>query len=117
MTATSKTYAFFDNGPLQIAFTAPSLSYLRAQVRAWTAEAGLPWERCEEFVLAVDEIAANAVLHGGGHGILTMHQHHGTLHCQVADQGPGFTDSAAAPACSAETAENGRGLWMVQQLT
>ncbi|GGY17246.1 ATP-binding protein [Streptomyces minutiscleroticus] len=118
MTATSKTRASSGNSPLRITFTAPVLSRLRARVRAWAADARLPTERCEEFVLAVDEVAANAVLHGGGHGVLTMHEHCSALHCRISDQGPGFAGRTAAPAtCAATTAESGRGLWMVQQLT
>ncbi|GGY04522.1 ATP-binding protein [Streptomyces minutiscleroticus] len=114
MTTTSKARTSSGNSPLEIAFTAPLLSYVRARVGAWTARAGLPAQRREEFVLAVDEVASNAVRHGGGHGLLRLYERHGALYCRMSDEGPGFPGRVIAPAA---TAESGRGLWMVQRLT
>ena len=46
---------------------------------------GLPDERAGEVVLAVHELAANVICHGGGKGRLRVWQPAGALHCQVDD--------------------------------
>src|SRR5580658_7633829 len=51
-------------------FDAGSLYALRSAVAAHAADAGLPEGRIEDLVLAVHELAANAVRHGAGQGRL-----------------------------------------------
>ena len=41
----------------------------------------------EDLVLAVDELAANSIRHGGGRGILRIWRDGGTLVCEVRDRG------------------------------
>jgi anti-sigma regulatory factor (Ser/Thr protein kinase) len=41
-------------------------------------------------VLAIDEIVANAVVHGGGRGELRLAADNGRLRCEVRDRGGGF---------------------------
>ena len=50
-------------------FDADSLYALRAAVAAHGAQAGLPPGRADDLVIAVHELAANAVRHGAGHGL------------------------------------------------
>jgi anti-sigma regulatory factor (Ser/Thr protein kinase) len=73
-------------GPiLDLAFDSGSLSGLRAAVKAFADRAGLPERRAQEVVIAVHELAANAVHHGAGAGRLRVWNPAGVLHCQVED--------------------------------
>jgi anti-sigma regulatory factor (Ser/Thr protein kinase) len=75
-------------------------------------------------MLAVHELAANAVRHGPGHGRLRIHVTASTLHCEVSDPGPPnrngrVPDGAAGQAPGAPGAmpwpvEEGHGLWLVR---
>ncbi len=71
------------------AFDADTLLDLRKAVLAVAAAAGMPNDRATEVMLAVHELAANTVRHGGGTGRVRMHAAAGELHCQVSDAGPG----------------------------
>ncbi len=74
---------------LDQAFDADTLLDLRKAVLAVAAAAGMPNDRATEVMLAVHELAANTVRHGGGTGRVRMHAAAGELHCQVSDAGPG----------------------------
>jgi anti-sigma regulatory factor (Ser/Thr protein kinase) len=106
---------------LEQAFGPGSLPALRAAVQAQAAEAGMPEVRADDFTLAVHELAANAILHGAGHGRLLMWHHDGMLHGQVEDDGPpglarqdpaGASENAAARWPRAQP----HGLWLVRTL-
>jgi two-component sensor histidine kinase len=49
-------------------FDASTLHLLRERVAAWVSAAGMPEDRAMDVVLAVHELAANAVRHGAGAG-------------------------------------------------
>ena len=70
-------------------FDASALHSLRERVAACAVVAGLPDDRAADLVLAMHELAANAVKHGGGAERLLMRAADSTLHCQVSDAGPG----------------------------
>ena len=55
---------------LDLMFGAVALHVLRAEVLVLARQAGLPDERAGEMVLAVHELAANVICHGGGKGRL-----------------------------------------------
>jgi serine/threonine-protein kinase RsbW len=93
--------------PLQMRFTGADLPRVRLRVGAAAAAAGLDESRAEELVLAVYELACNAILHGGGGGRLLLSRVEGSVRCQVSDDGPGFGDVAAP----------GGGLWLAGQLS
>lgn len=84
-------------------FDASTLHLLRERVAACAAVAGMPGDRAVEVVLAVHELAANAVRHGGGAGRLVMRAD-GALHAQVSDAGPGMGPWPV---------RQGHGLWLV----
>ncbi|MFD7614969.1 ATP-binding protein [Streptomyces sp. NPDC059828] len=99
-------------------FSAGDLAKLRLRVDEIAAIAGLIGSRRAEFVLAMHEVACNAVRHGGGSGSLKLYLGPGTLRCQVTDEGPGFDEDVipcVPPAL--ETSESGRGLWLVRHVT
>lgn len=76
-------------------FDAGTLPDLRRAVLAEAVADGMPVDRANDVVLAVHELAANAVRHGGGAGRLRMEAAFGELHCHVSDGGWGDADTRA----------------------
>ena len=117
---------------LDLRFDSDKLHSARAQVRACASHAGFGADEAEGVVLAVHELAANAVRHGGGAGRLRVWNLAGALYCQVDDgdlpmsSRPGGDDDGIAvvkPSGSPDRAsvnslpcEHGHGLWVVQQV-
>ncbi|NJQ03283.1 ATP-binding protein [Streptomyces zingiberis] len=106
-------------GPLlELAFTVEDLSEVRSRVGDCARKAGLSEPRLGDFVLAVHEVACNAVEHGGGAGVLVVERAPGVLRCRVSDRGPGFSAAVIpAEAPGEEFGEGGRGLWLTRLLT
>jgi anti-sigma regulatory factor (Ser/Thr protein kinase) len=120
--------------PLDQAFDAGSLYTLRAAVAAHAAAAGLGKSQVYDVTAVAHELAANAVVHGAGHGRLRLWADGGFLYCQVSDDGRDrLADHPAArtgdPAAQADQpaaqagdgaapwpAEHGHGLWLVRQV-
>ena len=108
------------------------LQSARAQVRACASHAGFGEDEAEDVVLAVHELAANAVRHGGGAGRLRVWNLAGALYCQVDDgdlmasagpeadhAGLAVTEPKGSPDRASMVSlpcEPGHGLWVVQQL-
>ena len=115
---------------LDVMFGWTDLARLRRQVAAQCADAGLTGTRLDDFVLAVHEIAANAIVHAGAGGRLILRRAASGLRCLVADTIPKATvscpaprsgDMHDAPAATAEPCEPigadcGRGLWLAATL-
>jgi anti-sigma regulatory factor (Ser/Thr protein kinase) len=103
---------------LDQAFNANTLHVLREAVLVEAAAAGMPDDRATEVMLAVHELAANAVRHGGGTGQARMRVVAGELHCQVSDAGPGSADGDArrgdAGTIRPWPLQPGHGLWLVR---
>jgi anti-sigma regulatory factor (Ser/Thr protein kinase) len=98
-------------------FDSGTLYALRAALQAHAGRAGLSEDRAGEVVLAVHELAANAIAHGAGHGRLRVWDGAGMLSCEVVDSGP--ADPGAAPSCEAVDpwpVEDGHGLRLVRQV-
>jgi Histidine kinase-like ATPase domain len=64
-------------------FDANTLYLLRATVLAHATAAGMPEHRATDVVLAVHELAANAVRHGAGTGRLLMRAEPSIWRCEV----------------------------------
>jgi anti-sigma regulatory factor (Ser/Thr protein kinase) len=118
---------------LDVVFGWADFARLRRQVAAQCAAAGLTGTRLDDFVLAVHEIAANAIVHAGAGGRLILRRAASGLRCLVADTIPKGTVSCPAPrsadmretavAAVAATepgepigADSGRGLWLAATL-
>ena len=99
---------------LDLAFDSGTLGPLRSGLKALACRAGLSADRAEDLVLAVHELAANAIHHGAGKGRLRVWKRAGALHCQVEDGDP-LPDSGQAAVNSLPT-RPGHGLWVVRQL-
>jgi len=83
---------------VDLAFDSDTLHEVRAAVRIQTRHAGLPDDRAGDVVLAVHELAANAVSHGAGAARLRMWNLGGALHCQVDDGSPPASGDDGGPA-------------------
>jgi len=100
---------------LDLAFDSGTLGLLRAEVEAGARRAGLPEARAQDVVLAVHELAANAVRHGAGTGRLRMWMLTGALRCEVDDGGPRADTYQLVPVNSWPS-RPGHGLWVVRQI-
>ena len=102
------------------AFNADTLGVLRKLVLAEVTAAGVPAARAAEIMIAVHELAANAVRHGAGAGLARLGVEAGEVRCQVIDAGPGSTDGhrpdGAAGGAQPWPVEPGHGLWLVHQV-
>jgi anti-sigma regulatory factor (Ser/Thr protein kinase) len=108
-------------------FDSGTLYALRAAVQAHAGQAGLSEDRADEVVLAVHELAANAIAHGAGHGHLRMWDLVGALSCEVVDSGPAAARAASGPSGAGSPpgppeavdpwpTADGHGLWLVRQV-
>lgn len=117
---------------VDVAFDASTLPAVRAKAQGCAIQAGLSGDRVADVVLAIHELAANVVIHGGGTGRMRAWNPGGALHFQVydgdllvsADPQADHGDMAAgAPRFTSNhtkvnslPCEPGHGLWVVQQV-
>jgi anti-sigma regulatory factor (Ser/Thr protein kinase) len=103
-------------------FDGDSLYAVRAAVAAHASEAGILEGRIRDVVLAVHELAANAVRHGAGHGRVQLWITGDGIRCEVTDAGapPTAADGDRPDASSRDAApwpvEHGHGLWLVRKV-
>lgn len=98
-------------------FAQGRITALRREVSEHAAGEGLAGKRLEDFVLAVNEITTNAVLHGGGSGRLRLWRHDDRLWCEVTDEGPGLPPGWVGASSTPSGHEpRGRGLWLTRLL-
>jgi anti-sigma regulatory factor (Ser/Thr protein kinase) len=91
------------------------LAGLRQIVAGHAARAGLPAARCADFVLAVTEIATNALEHGIPPAAIRLWITSTSVICQITDTGQ-YTQPLAGLLPPLVTQRRGRGLWMAHQL-
>lgn len=103
-------------------FDGDSLYAVRAAVAAHASEAGIPESQVRDVVLAVHELAANAVRHGAGQGRVRLWVTGDGIRCEVTDAGtpPAGADRDRPDAGSRDAAlwpvEYGHGLWLVRKV-
>jgi len=98
---------------LILPFSSANLAVLRSRVQDQARRAGVPEDRAREIVLAIHELAANAVRHGLGTGLLRIWRLPWALHCQVDDGEPPSGDKVPGPPLPAEPMH---GLWVVRRV-
>jgi anti-sigma regulatory factor (Ser/Thr protein kinase) len=91
------------------------LHAVRSLVARAAADAGVPPARVEDLVLAVNEVATNSLLHGGGSGSLRLWEVPGSLVCEIADGG--HIERPLLGRERPDTAKtSGFGLWLANQV-
>ena len=101
--------------PAVLSFDAPRLSLARRAAAEHARNAGMDEERIEDVTLAVGELAANSLRHGGGSGVLRMWTDADHWIGEVGDAGR-ITDPLAGRRPASVTQLAGRGLLMVNHL-
>jgi anti-sigma regulatory factor (Ser/Thr protein kinase) len=98
-----------------VEFGRDGLAQARALVAREAALAALSGYRGLDMVVAVSELAANSVLHGGGRGTLRVWRELDALVAEVRDRGR-IEQPLAGRLRPGVAQGGGRGLWMVNQL-
>jgi len=105
---------------LELEFAEGSLYLLRQAVAVHAAAAGMGGQSARDVVLAVNELASNAIRHGAGRGRLRMWDQDGAVCCQVEDAGRaprgGRPGAGAGPGAAGWPYVHGHGLWVVRLL-
>lgn len=90
-----------------------------APVRQFVADhavrLGVPPDRLDDFTLAVNEVATNAVKHGAGHGVARLWSTDRRVVCEITDPGAA-TDNFLGFLRADPHAERGHGLWIARQV-
>jgi anti-sigma regulatory factor (Ser/Thr protein kinase) len=76
------------------------LRHLRHAVAGWAAQTSLPGQRAADFVIAVHEIATNAIRHGSPVARLALHIAGTAVQAEIRDSGhwPSKPPAATTPA-------------------
>ncbi|MGH3547627.1 MAG: anti-sigma factor RsbA family regulatory protein [Pseudonocardiaceae bacterium] len=91
------------------------LAALRVFMTSYATWAGAPSQSVEQFVQAVDEIATNAIEHGGGSGVLRVWTGPQMMSCEVTDTGTGLRDPLAGHLPPPPGRTGLCGLWLARQ--
>jgi anti-sigma regulatory factor (Ser/Thr protein kinase) len=98
-----------------LTFDRGTLDAVRRLVREHGIRMGLEAHQTRRLVLAVHEIAANSVRHGGGRGTLRVWRDGEDLVCEVRDSGR-ITDPLVGRVRPLPSDPGGRGVWIANQL-
>jgi anti-sigma regulatory factor (Ser/Thr protein kinase) len=101
---------------IQLSFGLEDLSVLRRLVGSFALDADLPPARTKELVLAVNEIATNAVIHGSAPATLRAWHSEDEIVIEVHDTGEGVQNVLAGQLPPPIASLEGRGLWLTRQL-
>ncbi len=101
---------------LEMLFSLGDLPAVRRLAGSFAIEAGLSGARTEEIVLAVNEIATNAVIHGQPPTIVRGWHPEGEIIFEVTDAGGGIRNPLAGQLPPPPEGLGGRGLWLTRLL-
>jgi anti-sigma regulatory factor (Ser/Thr protein kinase) len=96
-------------------FQVSSLRRVRRLVGEHGTQAGLSDGRVADLQLAVNEVATNSLLYGGGEGTVRVWRQDGWILCEVRDRGR-IEDPLAGRRRPAPMTVGGYGLWIANQL-
>ena len=106
-----------EQGLIDRLFGREEITLVRHEVSGSLTAAGLAGDRLHGFVLAVNEVVTNVVLHAGGQGRITLRLAGGSAWCTVTDSGSGIpAHYLSSPEMPGAFEVGGRGLWLVYQL-
>jgi anti-sigma regulatory factor (Ser/Thr protein kinase) len=93
------------------------ITSVRHEVTGTLTAVGLAGDRLHGFVLAVNEVVTNVVLHAGGQGRITLRLAGDSAWCTVTDSGPGIpAHYLSSPEVPGAFEVGGRGIWLAYQL-
>ncbi len=93
------------------------ITLLRHEVSRLLPTVGVTGDRLSGYVLAVNEVITNVVLHAGGRGRIVLRLESGSVWCVVTDSGPGIPEGCLDDHLFPGTDEiGGRGLWLAHRL-
>jgi anti-sigma regulatory factor (Ser/Thr protein kinase) len=101
---------------IELEFGLADLGKIRNLVRRAALDAGFPGEKADELVLAVNEVATNAVVHGRPPAVLRVWTSAEEAFCEVSDAGPGIDDMRAGQVLPPPKSIGGRGLYLARVL-
>jgi anti-sigma regulatory factor (Ser/Thr protein kinase) len=101
--------------PVTETFTQDGLARVRSLVHAAAVSAALSAAQIDRLLVAVSEIATNAIRHGGGHGSVSVEQVPDGLAVEISDAGPGLPPGLTIGRPGPE-ALGGRGLWLARAM-
>jgi anti-sigma regulatory factor (Ser/Thr protein kinase) len=102
-------------GAAEWRFEAATLNELRTSIRGYGHDAGLDADTVDDLVTAVNELASNSVVHGGGHGTARLWRDNRVVVCEVRDNGQMSLPLAGRIRPPVHNVE-GRGLWLANQV-
>jgi anti-sigma regulatory factor (Ser/Thr protein kinase) len=102
--------------PVSAGITPGGLQAVREFVAARARERGVSERRLPHLLVAVNELATNVVVHGGGSGVVRLWQDGTALVCDVIDFGGGLRAPHPGQLCPPPDAPGGHGLWVARQL-
>jgi anti-sigma regulatory factor (Ser/Thr protein kinase) len=91
------------------------LTLVRSFVHDEASKRGLGETRCTDLILAANEAATNALLHGSGARTLGVWEEGGRVTCEIFDHG-WLQDPLAGRRRPSPQCERGRGVWLMNQL-
>jgi anti-sigma regulatory factor (Ser/Thr protein kinase) len=97
-------------------FTAADLSRVREVTAGWAARAGLDAARVSDLVIAVNEIATNAVLYGSPQARLLLHAPGGLVVAEIRDKGNWQRETTQPSSEVAAAGHGGLGLPVTRQI-
>jgi anti-sigma regulatory factor (Ser/Thr protein kinase) len=103
-------------GVRKLAFDAETLLKQRGTVARFATSAGCSATRAIELVTAVNEVATNSVVHGGGGGTLRMWREKDDLIAEVRDQAGVYNLPLGDRQRPTDKPGDPRGLWLANQL-
>ncbi|MDJ0343565.1 sensor histidine kinase [Streptomyces sp. H10-C2] len=103
------------DGAQVLAFDDATLTEPRLAAYRYAMCAGLDRDRIPDVELAVNELATNAILHGGGSGTLRVWTEAGHLVCELRDRGH-LTDPLVGRVPVRRATPGGRGMLLVNHL-
>lgn len=99
----------------ELTFKAGLLGVMREVVAVHASRFGMGRERANDLIVAVNEVATNSVVHGGGRGVFRLWREAKSLVCEIADDGQ-IEDPLAGQVPPRTDSISGRGLWLANQL-
>jgi anti-sigma regulatory factor (Ser/Thr protein kinase) len=99
----------------ELSFQLDSLTALRDFVRGFAADSRVGPGKADDLLLAMSEVAANSIAHGGGRGLLRIWEDGDHIVCEILDRG-WIDKPLAGRERPLEGKVGGRGLWLANQL-